>query len=339
MDENNMNTIISTRSPSDMSEAEKKEERRLLRDRLKALNASPRSDWHREFERIIRSDARPFGKDVDIRIEEELGIDPPRVDYLILDDRKRLMSHSKAIYRIFRQHNIMEYKNPHDELNMRVISKIIGYGNFYIGLGGHEGDRPRDEVTLSLYRDKPNKELFDEMMANGMLTATNVPGIYLVHKLTDLPFQIVIGNELTGNENAEFRLLTDHASEKDVEIVAGQLKAAGDADTAAKENGQKLLEFVESKNPGITRKTLGGDEEMASILMDVLKPEIDERVNTAVDNAVNNTTRTNLYLYVQKGKMALNDAADEAHLSIADFSNAMTSAGYTVPQNAQNSVR
>ena len=41
-----------------MSEAEKKEERRLLRDRLKALNASPRSDWHREFERIIRSDAR-----------------------------------------------------------------------------------------------------------------------------------------------------------------------------------------------------------------------------------------------------------------------------------------
>ena len=76
---------------------------------------------------------------------------------------------------------------------------------------------------------------------------------------------------------------------------------------------------------------------MASILMDVLKPEIDERVNTAVDNAVNNTTRTNLYLYVQKGKMALNDAADEAHLSIADFSNAMTSAGYTVPQNTQNS--
>ena len=67
---------------------------------------------------------------------------------------------------------------------------------------------------------------------------------------------------------------------------------------------------------------------MASILMDVLKPEIDEKID--------NTTRTNLYLYVQKGKMALNDAADEAHLSIADFSNAMTSAGYTVPQNAQN---
>ena len=140
-----------------MTEAEKKDERRLLMDRLKALNATPRSDWHRAFERIIRSDARPFGKDVDIRIEEELGIDPPRIDYLILDDKKLLMSHTKAIYRDFRQHNILEYKNPHDMLNIRVISKIIGYGNFYIGLAERDGERLRDEVTLSLYRDKASQ--------------------------------------------------------------------------------------------------------------------------------------------------------------------------------------
>ena len=70
---------------------------------------------------------------------------------------------------------------------------------------------------------------------------------------------------------------------------------------------------------------------MASILMDVLKPEIDERVNTAVDN----TTRTNLYLYVQDGDMMLDRAAQRAGMTIADFSNAMAGAGYTVPQNTQ----
>ena len=75
---------------------------------------------------------------------------------------------------------------------------------------------------------------------------------------------------------------------------------------------------------------------MASILMDVLKPEIDERVNTAVDNAVNNNTRTNLYLYVQRGGMSVDFAAQEAGMTITDFSNAMVSAGYTVPQNTQN---
>ena len=328
-------TVISNRPVAEMTEPEKKAERKLIRDRLKELNASPRSDWHREFERIIRGDARPYGKDVDIRIEEELGIDPPRVDYLILDDKKRLMAHTKAIYRIFRQHNIVEYKNPNDSLNMRVISKIIGYGNFYIGLAEHEGDRPRNEVTLSLYRDKANKELFDEMIENGTLVKTDVPGIYNVQKLTELPFQIVIGSELEGDEHAEFRLLTNHAKENDVRIVAEKLENS--TDTQVQEDGKKLFEFIESRTPGITRTVLneldekeGGHEKLASILMDVLKPEIDEKVNTAVDNA----TRTIYFTLVQKGKMTLDDAADEANMTINDFSAAMTNAGYKLPQMA-----
>ena len=102
------------------------------RGQLKLLHSVPRSDWHREFERIFRSDARIYGDDVVIRAEEELGIDPPRVDYLVLDDMKRLMSGGKSIFRIFRQHNIIEYKNPDDALNERVISKAIGYANLYI---------------------------------------------------------------------------------------------------------------------------------------------------------------------------------------------------------------
>ena len=337
--DNHPETIISTRSPSTMTEAEKKDERRRLRDRLRALNATPRSDWHREFERIIRQDARPYGRDVDIRIEEELGIDPPRVDYLILDDKKRLMSHTKAIYRIFRQHNIVEYKNPHDSLNMRVISKIIGYGNFYIGLAEHEGDRPRNEVTLSLYRDKANKELFDEMMANGKLVKTDVPGIYNVQKLTELPFQIVIGNELEGDEHAEFRLLTDHAKEEDAKIVAEKLEKS--TDSREQEDGKRLFEFIEYRNPGITRTVLnelkkaeGGHEKLASILMNVLQPEIDERVNMAVTTAVDDATRTNLFLYVQDGDMLIEKAAKRANMSTADFSTAMTNAGYKLPQMA-----
>ena len=320
--------IISTRPASEMTEAEKNEERKLIRNRLKELNASPRSDWHREFERIIRGDARPYGKDVDIRIEEELGIDPPRVDYLILDDKKRLMAHTKAIYRIFRQHNVVEYKNPNDSLNMRVISKIIGYGNFYIGLAKHEGDRPRNEVTLSLYRDKANKELFDEMIKNGTLVKTDIPGIYNVQKLTELPFQIVIGSELEGDEHAEFRLLTDHAKENDVRIVAEKLENS--TDTQVQEDGKKLFEFIESRTPGITRTVLnkldekeGGHEKLASILMDVLKPEIDVVVKDAVDTAVDNTTRTNLFIYVQNGTMTLTNAATNAGLTVDQFQTQM----------------
>lgn len=313
------------KSPADMSDEEKKEEITLLRDRLKALNSTPRSDWHREFERILRDDVKAYGSDVEIRTEEELGIDPPRVDYLILDDKKRMMSHGKSIFQIFRQHNVWEYKNPHDALNYRTISKIIGYGNFYIGLGEHEGDRPRDEVTLSIFRATRNKGLFDRMMADGRLTSTDVPGIYHVHKLTDLPFQIVIGNELKGDEYAAYRLLTDHADEKDVEIVAERLRRAKEDKEVRStdlENGQRLLEFVESKNPGITRKFLGGNEQMASILLDVLQPEIDEKI------------RTNLYDYVQEGGMSIKYAAKKAGVTPDQFCEEMEKHGFKVPEMA-----
>ena len=63
---------------------------------------------------------------------------------------------------------------------------------------------------------------------------------------------------------------------------------------------------------------------MKSVFLDILKPEIDEQID--------NATRTNLYIYVQDGAMNLDYAAKQANLSTADFSEAMTTAGYKVPQ-------
>ena len=73
---------------------------------------------------------------------------------------------------------------------------------------------------------------------------------------------------------------------------------------------------------------------MRNAWMNIFEPEINERVNTAVTTAVDNTTRTIYFTLVQKGKMTLNDAADEANMTINDFSTAMTNAGYKLPQIA-----
>ena len=40
--------------PNTLTQAQKARERKQLRDRLKALNAVPRSDWHREFENLLQ---------------------------------------------------------------------------------------------------------------------------------------------------------------------------------------------------------------------------------------------------------------------------------------------
>ena len=307
------NTALTPEAVNELSPAQKTELIAYHREQLKLLHSVPRSDWHREFERIFRSDAKVYGDDVVIRAEEELGIDPPRVDYLVLDDLKRLMSGGKSIFRIFRQHNIIEYKNPNDVLNQRVISKAIGYANLYIGLAEHKDDRPRNEVSISIFRESRNDGLFRTMLTDGTLEKTDVDGIYRILKLTDLPMQIVVIGELKGEEYAAYRLLSEHADEKDVEIVAEKIRKAQTPDE--QENGQRLMEFVEKKNPGILRRAIGGDEDMASILMDVLEPEINERMR--------NDRRTNLYNYVQKGGMTIEFAANEAGISTEEFRSGM----------------
>ncbi|MBO5550417.1 MAG: hypothetical protein J5966_00525 [Lachnospiraceae bacterium] len=50
---------------------------------------------------------------------------------------------------------------------------------------------------------------------------------------------------------------------------------------------------------------------------------VDEEINTAVSSAVNNTTRTNLYLYVQNGTMTVDNAAKNAGISTEEFRSGM----------------
>ncbi len=217
---------------------------------------------------------------------------------------KRLMR-GKDIFSIFRQHNILEYKNPNDTLNIRVISKVIGYANFYIGLAAHKEDRPRNEVSISIFRAVKNPELFRKMMANGTLIVTKKPGIYHVKKLTDLPFQIVITDELEGDEYAAFRALSDHADKQDVKLIIEN--SSNEPDVETKEQFQKLIEFIASKNAGIIQNLKGGNKDMSSILMEIMKPEID------------NLRKTDLFEYVLDGGMSIDYASRRVNLTVEQF--------------------
>lgn len=111
----------------------------------------------------------------------------------------------EAFFKIFKKINIIEYKNPNDSLNERVIHKIAGYANLLVGTAAHEGDVPVDQVTLSIFRSVKNPDLWEKMTKAGELVQTDIPGIYHVVGITKMPFQIVITSELQGAECASCR--------------------------------------------------------------------------------------------------------------------------------------
>ena len=136
-------------------------------------------------------------KGVQIRSETVIGIDAPRTNYLIVTDDVT-QEFEETIFHIFRKVNVVEYKNPHDSLNWRIIHKICGYAHFLIGSAEHEHDISDDQVTISIFRSVKNHELFKKMSARGNLTKTENPGIYHVRGISNLPFQIVITIVLEG---------------------------------------------------------------------------------------------------------------------------------------------
>ena len=310
-------TIISTKDPATMSDEERQTEATLLLERLKALRSIPRSDWHRGFEDVLQVKLSSWGVKYRIHHEVTLGEDAPRIDYLVvmLEDMPAIV---EKAFKHFRKQDIIEYKRPGDTINRRIIRKVNGYANFHIGIAQHEGDVPDNEVSVTIFTYKRNDKLFAELEAEGILTdkddeGNTSKGIYYVKKITDLPYAIVVIDELEGDAYAAFRALSDHASEKDIESVMDEGKTG--ADPEKKDRYARLLNLIGIKNPTGFEEVLRRHSEMEDYLMDLLQPKINERVD--------NATRTNLFIYVQNGTMTLTNAATNAGLTVDQFQTQM----------------
>ena len=276
----------------------KKKQQRIdeLLAELRELQVPLRSDWHAAFEALLRIDMHPYGDAVKIIAEKEIGAGPPRADFLEIVDTGSV-TFSKEIFRIFRRFNVIEYKNPRDSLNERVLRKVVGYANMFIASAGHEGDVPPDQVTISIFKATGNTRLFRRLRAAGMLHDTQTPGIYRLTGFTDIPFQIVITGELEGEEYAAYRALTDRAEEADMLSLINNAKET--SDDYVREHYNSVINLVLVKNPDYA-DDFRRDEAMEDILMDIVKDRVDERVNSAVTEAVadavnNNTRETKLY--------------------------------------------
>ena len=252
--------------PQTMTNSQKDREKKQLRERLKALNATPRSDWHREFEDILQTDVEELeelaAKEqyklvAHINREVTIGEDAPRADFIIVALDK-LPKGAKSIFRQFRKQNLVEYKRPDETITERMIWKTGGYGTLLIGTT-KDSQYKIDDVTISLFASKINKTLFERLHQLGMLFETNVKGIYRVEKICPLPYQIVISDELEGDENAAYRALSDHAQAADVEKLLDDFKTkTGET----KDRYHRILHLIELKNPGIVAKLIEGDAEM-----------------------------------------------------------------------------
>ena len=186
------------------------------------------TQWHELFVGAMHLELREDAAHIEFNPELQLGEQPPAVDLLIIK-KDPAITVTNEIGRIFRAHNLVEYKSPEDGLTIRDFFKTVGYAGLYIGSEAVNSKAEPGEVTITLIRaGTPAKMIRTLRKDFGCEITETYPGIYYVTGAIVLPTQIVVTNRLepeahawlqaiSGREpdRALYRRIAYHEREKD----------------------------------------------------------------------------------------------------------------------------
>lgn len=222
----------------------------------------------------------------ELEISQEHAINelPLRVDILII--KKRRKSNIKnEIGKIFRAHNLVEYKSPEEELSFDAFLKGIAEVYLYKVCGNAESEIQIDDVTLTFIRKRKPKKLFKILEYHDFLIQEKFQGIYYVSGRNIIPIQIVVSQELGNHSHRWLNSLTKKLSRTQAEelvIVTNGLLEAGD-----KKFADAVWEIVTRANRGLIEK-MKEDEKMCKAMAEIFKPEIDAAFDDGFNNGFNN---------------------------------------------------
>ena len=316
---------LRTLSPDELISRLKEQEKQIqeLREQLDALTNPPPNDWHSWFYILLNIVLHRFKKD-DVKVLREvvLGAMPPRADFVVVEEDE-IIDLGLDVFKFFRKFNILEFKNPDDELSESILWKVIGYAGFFID----HFSAPAQDLTLTLFRGAKPEKLLKEL--GNCVKADKVKGIYHVENWkVDFPIQIVVTTELDGKEYAAFRAISKKPDLDDIQLVMEM--AEKETDPEVKVLLRQFLEMLSKLDSESVEEAKRRDPQMAKTWRDIFG--VDDEINTAVTTAVADNTRTNLYIYVQDGDMRIENAAKRAGISTDQFRTEMASNGYKVPQ-------
>jgi len=167
--------------------------------------------WHSAHHEALQLELYEYGDSLEFKKEHELYKEAPRMDTLIIKKIKNVKI-SKNIGKIFKNHNVVEYKSENDSFTYWDYQKVIAYAFMY---SSHEKVQMSDitvSVSLTVYPRELTKILEDEQ---GIRVLEFSTGIYYV-TVGAVPIQILESKKLPEDENLFLRNLRSNLSGEDM---------------------------------------------------------------------------------------------------------------------------
>lgn len=157
-------------------------------------------EWHPAFEASIQIEFENEIEKMTFEPEHLLSKQPMRIDELVIKIRGEEKI-QKNIGRIFRKHNIIEYKSPDDYLTINDFYKVYGYCCFYQSDTEHVCEIKPEELTITFICNHYPVKMLRHLQEFRKLQIECVEsGIYYITG-DAFPIQLLITKELDKEEN------------------------------------------------------------------------------------------------------------------------------------------
>ena len=266
----------------------------------------PVLQWHPAFFAGIRIEFSKEESKMDFESEHQLGAKPMQIDVLIIkkNSKKPL---EKNIGRIFRKHNIVEYKSPKDYLSIDDFYKVYGYACFYKADVSEVDSVKINEITLTFVcKGYPRKLVQHWIQERGFGMEEFDKGIYYITGDV-FPIQLIVTSRLSKENNFWLKNLTDDLSDADaVKELAMEYRNH-------RENTlyRSVMNVIIRANEELFKEESG----VCEAIIDLFRDEYDK----GVEDAKQLGALQQVISLVRKGLLSIEDAAGELNMSREEF--------------------
>lgn len=174
----------------------------------------------------------------------------------------------KNIGKIFRRHNIIEYKGPEDYISIDDFYKVYGYACFYKADTACVDAVKIEELTISFICHSCPKKLIKHLERRGYRIRNIERGIYYIEGLL-LPIQLILTSKLSEEENLWLRSLTNDL--KEVQIARRLLEEY----RKHKDDGryESVMDLITNANKELFQE---GDGIMCEALYEIAREKMED---------------------------------------------------------------
>ena len=237
--------------------------------------------WHPGFVAAINLELAENRGDLIYEKEYNLNTKPLEIDLLVIKKDKDIQI-SNEIGRMFKGHNILEYRSPEDRMDIDSFYKAGAYASLYKAYGETVDERKAEDITVSLVREAKPDGLFRYFREHKVEVSNPYPGIYYVLDGVLFFTQVIVTRELNGKNHGWLKSLSDKLKKQEMEALLKRARSL--SGKLERELADAVLEVSVKANREIVEE-LKGDEAMCQALLEIMEPEINKIVGLAKEEA------------------------------------------------------